>query len=174
MTYVMPPRLRKFVLTVHLTVSVGWVGAVVAYLALVGAAWNSHDVQMVRASWIGMEVIGWYVLVPLAVGSLVTGIVVALGTRWGLFRHYWVSITLALTLVATIVLVVHMPTVSFYASVAAEADTAGRAGLRGELLHAGGGLLVLLVIAGLNVYKPRGMTRYGRRKLREQRRESQP
>lgn len=61
MTYVMPSRLRKFVLTVHLTVSVGRIGAVIAYLAVVVAAWTSQDVQTVRASWIGMELIGWYV-----------------------------------------------------------------------------------------------------------------
>jgi hypothetical protein len=40
--------------------------------------------------------------------------------------------------------------------------------------HAGGGLLVLLVPATLSVYKPRGMTRYGRRKQHERRTESQP
>ncbi len=44
-----------------------------------------------------------------------------------------------------------------------------REGLRSELLHAGVGLLVLLVIQVLNVYKPRGMTPYGWRKQQEQR-----
>jgi hypothetical protein len=47
----------------------------------------------------------------------------------------------------------------------------------GDLFHPGVGLLVLLVITVLNVYKPRGMTRYGWRKqqeAREQRRASQP
>lgn len=174
MSYGMTPRLRKFALTAHLTFSVGWIGGVAAYLALVVAAWTSRDAQTVRASWIGMELIGWYVLVPLAVASLLTGLVMALGTRWGLFRHYWVLFTVLLTVFATVVLVAHMRSVSVLAGGAAEADTASRVGLRGELLHAGGGLLVLLVIAGLNVYKPRGLTPYGRRKLQEQRTESEP
>jgi hypothetical protein len=172
MTYVMTSRLRKFALTTHITVSVGWLGAVVAYLALVGAAWTSQEAQTVRAAWTGMEVIGWYVLVPLATASLVTGLFMALSTRWGLFRHYWVLFTFLLTVLAAIVLFVHMSTVSFYADVAAEANSASRVGLRSELLHAGGGLLVLLVITGLNVYKPQGMTPYGQRKLDEQRMES--
>jgi uncharacterized membrane protein len=159
----LPPRLRKLALTAHLTVSVGWIGAVFAYLALVLAAWFARDAQTVRASWIGMEVIGWYVLVPLAVASLVTGLVMALGTRWGLFRHYWVLFTLLLTVVAIVVLVGHMPTVSYFADATATADRASRDGLQGELLHAGGGLLVLLFVAGLNVFKPRGVTPYGRR-----------
>lgn len=166
-------RVRKFVLTTHVTVSVGWVGAVGAYLALVITAWTRQEVLVVRAAWVGMEVIGWYVLVPLAVASLLTGVVMALGTRWGLFRHYWVLFSFLLTLLATTVLVMHMPTVSFYANMAAKANTASRAGLRGEFLHAGVGLLVLLVITGLNVYKPRGLTPYGQRKLQEQRTESQ-
>lgn len=170
--YVMPARLRKFALTAHLTVSVGWIGAVVAYLALVGAAWTSHDVQTIRATWFAMDLIGWYVLVPLALSSLLTGVVMATGTRWGLFRHYWVLFSLLLTILATVVLVVHMQTVSVAASAAMESDSPSRAGLRSELLHAGGGLLLLLVITGLNVYKPRGMTPYGWRREQERQQES--
>ena len=165
----MTPSLRKFALTVHLTFSVGWIGAVVAYLALVVAAMTSQDAQPLRAAWIAMELIGWYVIVPLALASLLTGFVMSLGTPWGLFRHYWVLISLVLTIVATVVLLQHMQTVSFFAGVAAETDSADirglRSGLRGELLHAGVGLLVLLVIEVLNVYKPQGMTAYGQRKV---------
>lgn len=162
------PRLRKFALTAHLAVSVGWIGAVVAYLALVVAAWTAADGLTVRAAWLGLAVIARNVLVPLAVASLATGIAMALGTRWGLLRHYWVAFTLVLTVVAVGVLLSHVPTVSYYASLAATGD-ANRAALRGELVHGGGGLAVLLLITVLNVYKPRGLTPYGRRK-REARR----
>jgi hypothetical protein len=58
-----------------------------------------------------MELTGWYVIVPLAVAALLTGLVMALGTPWGLFRHYWVLISLVLTILATVVLLLHMPTV---------------------------------------------------------------
>ena len=165
----MTPTLRKFTLTVHLTFSVGWIGAVVAYLALVVAAMTREDAQSLRAAWLAMELIGWYVIVPLALASLLTGFVMSLATPWGLFRHYWVLSSLALTILATVVLLQHMETVSFFAGIAAETDSADvgglRGGLRGELLHAGVGLLVLLVIEVLNVYKPQGMTAYGRRKV---------
>jgi hypothetical protein len=165
----MKPRLRKFALTTHITLAIGWIGAVFAYLILVAAAMTSEDAQILRAAWIAMELIGWYLIVPLAVTSLTTGVVMSLGTPWGLFRHYWVLISLVLTIVATGVLLQHMQTVSVFARVAAETDIADvgalRGGLRGELLHAGVGLLVLFVIEVLNVYKPRGMTAYGRRSL---------
>ena len=170
----MTPGLRKFVLTAHVTSSVGWLGAVVAYLALAVAALTIQDAQTVRAAWIAMELTGWFVIVPLALASLLIGVVNALGTPWGLFRHYWVLVKLLLTVFATIILLLHMPTVSYFAGVAAETDSANLGGLRGELLHAGGGLLVLLVTTTLSVYKPRGMTRYGWRKQHEQRTVSQP
>ena len=165
----MPPALRKFMLIAHLIASVGWIGAVVAYLALGVSAVTSRDAQTVRAAWIAMEVIGWYAIVPLALAALLTGLVMSLGTPWGLFRHYWVLITLALTILATVVLLLHMPDVSSVAAVARAADGADLARFGGDLLHPGLGLLVLLVITALNVYKPRGLTRYGWRKQQERR-----
>ncbi|MQA88740.1 MAG: DUF2269 domain-containing protein [Gemmatimonas sp.] len=161
--------LRKFALTVHLASSVGWIGAVLAYLALGVSAVTSQDVQTVRAAWIAMELTGWFVIVPLALAALLTGLLMSLGTAWGLFRHYWVILTLVLTILSTLVLLVHMPTVSTMAGVAREVDSAADGRLGGDLVHPGLGLVVLLVITVLNVYKPRGMTRYGWRKQEEQR-----
>lgn len=152
----MAPGVRKLALTVHLIVSVGWIGAVFAYLALGVSAVSGRETQAVRAAWLAMELVGWYVLVPLAIAALLTGIVMSLGTRWGLFRHYWVLITLLLTILATAVLLLHMPTVSYLAGVAQKAEGAELAGLGGDLFHPTAGLLVLLVITVLNVYKPRG------------------
>ena len=174
----MPPGLRKFALATHLSFSVGWIGAVVAYLALSIAAMTSDDPQTVRSAWIAMDLTGWYAIVPLALASLLTGLIMALGTRWGLFRHYWVLISLGLTVLAAVVLILHMPDVSVLADVAREGTGASlnaRAGhlyarLRaGDLLHPALGLVVLLVIQVLNVYKPQGMTRYGWRKQEQER-----
>lgn len=167
----MSPRVRKFALATHLTFSVGWIGTVVAYLALGVAAVSSQDVQTVRGAWIAMELTGWYVIVPLAVASLVTGLVMALGTKWGLFRHYWVLLAFALTTLATAVLLLHMPDVSSLADEARVATDARLEELGGDLLHPALGLVVLLAILVLNVYKPPGMTPYGWRKQDEQRRE---
>jgi hypothetical protein len=166
----MTPGLRKFALTVHLSFSVGWIGAVVAYLGLGVAAVTSQEAQTMRAAWIALELTGWWVIVPLAFASLLTGLVMSLGTHWGLFRHYWVLFSLVLTIFATTILLLHMPDVSATADVAREADDASLGQLGGDLLHPGVGLVVLLVIQVLNVYKPRGLTPYGWRKQREERR----
>lgn len=127
-----------------------------------------------RAAWTAMELIGWFAIVPLALASLLTGLIMSLGTKWGLFRHYWTLISLVLTVLATSVLLLHMPDVSFLADVAQEAEGARLVGLGGDLFHSGLGLVVLLVIQVLNVYKPPGMTPYGWRKQHEQRTMTQP
>jgi hypothetical protein len=164
----MKPGVRKFALSAHLTFSIGWIGAVLAYLALGIAAVNSDDVDIVRAAWTAMELTGWFVIVPLALASLFTGLLMALGTKWGLFRHYWVLISLALTIIAVAVLLLHMPTVSATAEVAQEVEGARLEALGGDLHHPGIGLVLLLVIQVLNLYKPRGMTPYGWRKQQEE------
>ncbi|WP_200961608.1 DUF2269 domain-containing protein [Paenibacillus sp. Soil522] len=172
---IMKPGLRKFALTAHIASSVGWIGAVVAYLALVVATQTSQDAQTVRAAFIAMEPITWFALVPLSFASLLTGLVMSLGTPWGLFRHYWVLAKLLLTVLATLVLLSYTQTVSFLAGVAADPSAdLDRLGGGGQFLHPGIGLLVLLLVLILSVYKPRGMTRYGWRKQQEKRKESQP
>ena len=167
----MPPRLRKFALTAHVTASVGWLGAVVVFLALAVVGLTSQDAQTVRGAYLVMEPAAWLVLVPLAFASLLTGIVQSLGTTWGLFRHYWVLFKLLITVFATIILLTYMETFSVMVGVAAD-PSADLALVRNAspALHAVLALLVLLVATVLAVYKPRGMTPYGRREQHEARR----
>jgi hypothetical protein len=131
----------------------------------------------VRAAYLVMEPIGWFVLVPLAFASLLTGLVQSLGTAWGLFRHYWVVFKLVINLFATLVLLLYMQTLDDFAAIAAETSfsSADLSALRdpSAVLHSVLALLLLLVATTLAVYKPRGMTRYGQRKQNEQRTASQ-
>ena len=162
----MTPRLRKFALAAHITLAVGWIGAVAGYIALDLAAATSRDSQTLRACYLAMGLIAWYVIFPLALASLLSGLVMALGTKWGLFRHYWVLISLLLTIIATVVLLVETQTISYFADKAADPTTSSEdlRALGSTLVHSVGGTVVLLVILVLNAYKPRGMTRYGWRK----------
>src|SRR5688572_16728258 len=106
----MNPGLRKFALTAHVASSVGWLGAVVVFLGLAVVGLTSQDAQTVRGAYLVMEPAAWFVLVPLAFASLLTGIVQSLGTTWGLFRHYWVLAKLLINVVSTIVLLLYMET----------------------------------------------------------------
>src|SRR5262245_4474397 len=86
----MTPNLRKLVLTTHVTFTVGWLGAVVVFLALALLGSTSQNAQIVRGVYLVMEPTAWSVLVPLACASLLTGIIQSFGTPWGFFRYYWV------------------------------------------------------------------------------------
>ncbi len=170
----MKPGLRKFALTAHVTSSVGLLGAVAGFLALAITGLTSQDAQVVRAAYLAMEVTAWFVIVPLAFASLLTGVVQSLGTGWGLFRHYWVLVKLLLTIIITIVLLLKMELIGYVAGVAAEttlSSTDLRAARTELVVHAAGGLLLLLVPVALSLYKPPGLTRYGWRKQRVQRTE---
>jgi hypothetical protein len=164
----MPPRLRKLALTAHVASSVGWLGAVAAFLVLAIVGLASEDAQTVRGAYLVMEPVGWFAVIPLAFASLLTGLVQSLGTTWGLFRHYWVVFKLLINLFATIVLLMYMQTLDAFAAIAADspfsADDLGALRSISPVLHAGAGLFLLLVATTLAVYKPRGVTWYGRRK----------
>jgi hypothetical protein len=164
------PGLRKLALTAHVTASVGWLGAVAAFLALSVIGLTSQNPQTVRGAYLVMEAASWFVLVPFAVASLVTGLVQALGTSWGLFRHYWVLFKLLINVVATTVLLLYMETFRLMANVAADPSAdLGAVRSASPTLHAALALLLLLAATILAVYKPRGLTPYGRRKQHEQR-----
>ncbi len=166
------PSLRKVALTAHVTSSVGWLGAVGSSLALAVAGLISQDPQTVRGSYLTLELLGWYVLVPLSLASLLTGLVSSLGTTWGLFRHYWVVAKLVINVFASIVLLMYMQSLGYLADLAVQSSSSGDlTGLRSSspVLHAGGALLLLLLATVLGLYKPRGITRYGWRKQQERR-----
>src|SRR5438552_7618073 len=160
----MTPNIRKFLLTSHITFSVGWIGAVGAFLALAIAGLNSRDEQVVRASYLAMDLTTWFVIVPLAIAALLTGIVSSVGTKWGLLRHYWVTLKLLITVACIAILLVHTQPLGVLA------DAAGKMAALGADLQASrilmvvassAALPVLLLLTALSVYKLRGMTPYG-------------
>jgi hypothetical protein len=171
----MTPRLRKLALTAHIVFSVGWIGAVATFLAFALAGLTSQNAQVVLAAYLAMELTARFVIVPLAFASLLSGLIQSVGTPWGLFRHYWVLVKLLLTIFATIVLMKKIPLIAYAARRAAE-TTLSSADLRTAgmplAVHAAGGILVLLVVTTLSVYKPWGLTAYGRRKQQERRYQS--
>ena len=165
---IMKPRLRKFALIIHIISSVGWLGAVAGFLALAVAGLTSRDVQTVRSMYISMELSGWYVIVPLSLASLGTGLIQSLGTQWGLFRHYWVLYKFLITVVSTLILFGFTKTLNLIGDLGRDA-TLSIDDLRNPspVVHAGLALLALIVTTILSVYKPWGKTRYGRRKATE-------
>jgi hypothetical protein len=160
-------RLREFMLTLHVISSVGFLGAVAAFTALAIAGATGRDMQTVNAFSLAMELVTSWVVVPMCLASLLTGLVQSLVSPWGLFRHYWVVVKLLLTILSTVVLLVHTKPIGVLARMAAGAEGSGAdlAGLRFQLVVASGAaLFVLLAATVLSIYKPRGLTPYGWRK----------
>jgi hypothetical protein len=123
----------------------------------------------VRGAYLLMAPAAWFVLVPLAHASLLSGIVLSLGTTCGLFRYYWVVLKLGITVFATVILLIYMGTFRQMAGVAAD-PVVDLATVRNAspIVHAILALVLLVAATVLGVYKPFGMTAYGERRLQEQ------
>jgi len=165
---IMTPNIRKFALTTHITSSVGLLGSIAAFLMLTLFGLHSQDAQTIAAAYLAMDLVARFIIVPLAFASLLSGIIQSLGTSWGLIRHYWILAKLMLTAFAAGVLLIKLELISHAARLATE-TILPRAELlmvgRELMVHAAVGLLVLLVPVILSVYKPSGLTPYGKRKL---------
>jgi hypothetical protein len=173
----MTPALRKLNLTAHVTFSVAWLGAVAAFLVLSIAGLTSQDAEIVRGSYVAMNLIGQSAIIPLSLAALLTGLVQSLGTHWGLFRHYWVLVKFTLALGATVLLLLHQFTAVAGAARRVSGTRAGTLPEVGRLgtqlvADASVAVVVLLVTTTLSVYKPWGRTRYGQRKRQQERRET--
>ncbi|MEV4705436.1 DUF2269 domain-containing protein [Actinoplanes sp. NPDC049316] len=162
----LPPAGRRAALTTHVLSSLGWFGAVIVFLVFAIAGMRGRDQSTIRAAYVAMDLSMRYAIVPLAFAALITGLVSSLGTAWGLFRHYWVLVKFLLIVVATVVLLLQLTPIGYLADVAVGTGIAPGQLTEARLslvVHASGGLVVLLVATVLAVYKPRGMTAHGRR-----------
>jgi hypothetical protein len=159
----MKPSARKLALTAHVASSVGWIGAVACFLALAIAGLANDDGLAAPATYVAMDWIYRYVIVPFGLASLLTGLVSSLGTEWGLVRHYWVLVKLLLTIPLIILMLVHTRPVRYLAKAAADRILANAdlGGLRIQLVaDSGAALLALIVATTLALYKPAGATGY--------------
>lgn len=92
------PALRKFWLTLHVGFSVSWLGmsAAMTGLSLIGLLTN--DAALRQATYAIMHLFDLTLIIPLVLLSLITGLMVSLGTPWGLFHYWWVVVKLLISL----------------------------------------------------------------------------
>nr|WP_050988507.1 hypothetical protein [Streptomyces xiaopingdaonensis] len=166
-----PPQLprpaRRTMTVLHACSSASWLGLSVGLLALGLTGGATESAATKEAAYRAMHLFGDWLLVPLALLTLLTGLALGLGTHWGLLRHYWVLVKLTLTLAtATATLFALRPRVS----AAAEAAAAGEEVEAGDLIAAPVvSLSLYLFMMALSLLKPWGRTRIGRRALAEER-----
>jgi hypothetical protein len=160
----MPQSLRKFSLSSHITVSVGWLGAVAVFLVLAITGLTTKDTMLARSMYMALEICTAYVIVPFCLASLVTGLIQAMGTKWGLFKHYWIIVKLFLTCFMTLLLFLHLKPINQLSLSAAGTDfsNTGEAATVIELIKkAAFAVFGLIAVTAISVYKPWGKTKLG-------------
>ena len=156
---------RKAALVAHVVTSVGWLGAVGVFLVLAIAGLLSTDAVAVHSLYLAMALSGWYVIVPLCLASFASGVVMSFGTAWGLFRHYWVLLKLAMIIPSTLLLLMHLRPIDQILGTTTSALVDLRLLKIQLVVETVAALAVLLVATILSVYKPRGVTRFAARRL---------
>ncbi|NMI55865.1 MULTISPECIES: DUF2269 domain-containing protein [unclassified Streptomyces] len=87
---------------VHVVVSVSWLALMLCLLTLGTTALATNNADTLRTAYRAMGMLGNALIIPLSLLTLVSGVMLALATPWGLFRYYWVSAKFWLTLAATV------------------------------------------------------------------------
>ncbi|TQS45732.1 DUF2269 domain-containing protein [Cryptosporangium phraense] len=153
------PRWRKVALVVHVTTSVGWLGAdavllVLGIAGLTGAAGGPAGVYPVAG------LIGTVLIAPLTVAALVTGVVSSVGTKWGLLRYWWVAVKLGVTVLMNgLVLFLLTPGLREAARLGGDLEFRDALSL---VIAPSVACVLLLFMTVLSVVKPWGRTARGR------------
>ncbi|MFD7321320.1 DUF2269 family protein [Streptomyces sp. NPDC059875] len=145
---------RRALLVVHVAVSVAWLGLSAGLLTLGITAWTTGDPSLTAASYRAMKVFADWLLAPVAVTTLVSGLVLSLGTPWGLARHRWVWIKFWITLATAAATVF---------ALRPEIEHAAAAGVPDASLVAAPAVstTAYLFMTAISVLKPWGLTRRG-------------
>jgi hypothetical protein len=163
------PRTRKLVLLVHVISSVGWLGIHLGNIVFVMVGLLTSDPATQRTAFLAVELLGGIVLIPISLLAFTTGVILGLGTKWGLVRHWWVLTKFVLTLVP--VFLIPLSLLPGYGELA----DAVRLAPDGQLADVGshGSSMVGAAVVSttmyvtstvLSVFKPWGRTRWGKRR----------
>jgi hypothetical protein len=150
------PRWRKAILTLHIVTAVGWLGTDLVLVTLGTAGLAGVDAAVVNPA---QGLIGLVLFTPLSLLVWLVGVVNAVGTPWGLVRHWWVATKLAIvTLMLALVAFALRPNLLAALHDGAALDPRTRLNL---LIAPIVSSTLLLVSTVLSTYKPWGRTRAG-------------
>ncbi|MFF5966859.1 DUF2269 domain-containing protein [Streptomyces collinus] len=160
-----PPGLgrpaRRAALVVHVIASAGWLGLTLGLLALGTTAATNGSAGTVEASVRAMKLFADWLLLPVAFLTLLSGLLLSLGTVWGLARYRWVYTKFWLTLATTTATVFALrPGVNSAVTAVAAGGPLPDAGdvLFGPVVS----LSAYVFMTVISVLKPWGKTRRGR------------
>ncbi len=165
----LPRPARRGFLIAHVVVSVGWLGLTLCLLVL-SIAGATAERATADAAYRSMGIFGDWLLAPLALTTIGTGLVLSLGTPWGLLRHRWVVVKLVVSLgAATASLLGFRVSVDeAAAAVAAGQEVTDPSSLLAPPIVS---LTLYLFLTAISYLKPWGPTRRGQRHRERERRE---
>ena len=167
----MTRKMRKFVLLAHILSAVSWIGVDLVMGVLSFRGLTTDDPQTLATAYGALALFCVPLLLTLGLLTLTTGVLLGLGTRFGLARYWWVVTKLVITVVlCVLVLVLLRPTLVEAGTQTALVDGT----LPGRLTDVRRDMIfppivstsALLFASWLSVYKPWGTTPRGRRFLR--------
>jgi hypothetical protein len=151
---------RRWFLLAHVVFSVGWIGVELSMLTLGLVGRLDSNPVVVRSCYVIAGVLGGLFYFPAAGLALITGVVLGLGTKWGLVRYHWVAVKLVINiaLLAGGSLLV-MPRFVAAAEAAIRNEPIGDTAI---LLVSAmtAGLTLLLVATQVSIFKPWPKTRW--------------
>jgi hypothetical protein len=165
MNWRMTAATRRWWLLAHVICSVGWLGVELSILALGLVGRLNSDPVVIRSCYVVAGVLGELFYFPAAALSLVSGVVLGLGTKWGLVRYHWVALKLVLNVVLLVggsLLVV--PAFVAASEAAIRDEPVGRAAIM-LVTAMTAGLTLLLVATQVSIFKPWPKTRWHPEKL---------
>ena len=153
---------RRAILVVHVATAACWLGLTLGLLALAITANVTGSAPMIEAAARSMKVFTDWLVLPTALLTLLSGLLLSLGTKWGLARHLWVYIKFWLTLITI--------TASVFALRPGVNDAVETVSSGGTLPDPTGLMMGPIVsfsayvfMTVISVLKPWGLTRRGRR-----------
>ena len=164
------PGTRKALVAAHIVVSVGLLGLSTALFVLATVGAFTSDLATAQAAYRSMAIFTRGVVQPVAILTIVTGVILSLGTKWGLFQHTWIVVKLVLTVATILNGMLNLgPTVQQAIALTANASAGAPPDLGSTALVAmavpGVNVLMLGAATVISVYKPWGQMRRGRRAI---------
>jgi hypothetical protein len=159
---------RKTILVLHIAGGVGWMGLDAGLLILAATGLTTGSARTAAACYTAIGLVVPPVVLTLSLTMLGTGLMLGLGSKWGLLRYWWVLLKLALGLVLTaLVFFALLPLTSALPEAVVSAGDGGGAAVRSALGAVPVQLMFPPVVSflalgfalALSVFKPWGRVR---------------
>lgn len=162
-TFRLGRRTRRAVLVTHIVSASAWIGIDVVVATLTVTSITTGDPQTQAVAYQALGIVAVWPMLIAGLCCLASGLMLGLGTKFGLVRYWWVAVKLCLNIVlTTLVLVALRPGIddlSAYGSTVLSGGTPDPVDTGQMLFPPSVSLTALTVAVVLSVFKPWGRIR---------------